>query len=161
MIVAQSGKAAADLERELTRIAGLSAAELKLLWLQRRGKPAPPTLGARLLRLALAYDSQCTCLGPEPIAVKRGWEKIGQQRQRGANPDEALRSIPHALAKVPEGTRLVKSWHGQTHEVVIREDGIYWNEQRYRSLSAIARIITGTNRNGPSFFGLREPGQGA
>lgn len=159
--MARSGRAATDLERELAQIVCLSAAELKALWLERRGAPAPPTLGTRLLRLALAHDVQCACLGSEPLAVKRSWEKIGQQRQRGADPDEALRSIPHAPAKVPEGTRLVRSWHGRTHEVEIREDGVYWNEQRYRSLSAVARIITGTTRNGPSFFGLREPGQGA
>ena len=161
MTMARSGKGAVALERELAKIACMSAAELKALWLQRRGTPAPPTLGSRLLRLALAYDVQSAGLGPEPVAIKRSWEKIGQQRQRGANADEALRRAPHVPDKVPAGTRLVKSWHGRTHEVEVREDGVYWNGQRYRSLSAVARIITGTNRNGPSFFGLRDPGQGA
>lgn len=159
--MARSGKGAAALERELAKIACLSAAELKALWLERRGTPAPPTLGSRLLRLALAHDVQLANFGSEPVAIKRGWEKISQQRQRGANADEALRCVPHVPDKVPAGTRLVKSWQGRTHEVEIREDGVHWNGERYRSLSAVARIITGTSRNGPSFFGLREPGQGA
>jgi len=157
--MAASDEKAAALARDLAQLACLSAAELKALWLEQRGSPAPPTLGTRLLGLALAHDLQSACLGPEPIAVRRAWEKIGQQRQRGANPYEALRSVPHAPGTVPVGTRLVKTWQGRTHEVEIREDGVHWNGERYRSLSAVARIITGTSRNGPSFFGLR--GQGA
>nr|WP_157770167.1 DUF2924 domain-containing protein [Ruegeria marisrubri] len=60
-------------------------------------------------------------------------------------------------ATVGDGTRILKTWGGEIHEVVITADGgAIWNGQSYSSLSAVARAMTGTNRNGPRFFGLRE-----
>ncbi len=56
------------------------------------------------------------------------------------------------------GTRLVREWHGVTHEVIIEEKGYRWQRQLYRSLSQIASEITGTHWSGPRFFGLRKPG---
>lgn len=53
------------------------------------------------------------------------------------------------------GTRLVREWKGITHEVVIEDKGYRWRKQHYRSLSHIAREITGTNWSGPRFFGLK------
>ena len=53
------------------------------------------------------------------------------------------------------GTRLVRQWQGRTYEVVALEDGFSWQGTHYRSLSAIAREITGTPWSGPLFFGLK------
>ena len=52
------------------------------------------------------------------------------------------------------GTRLVRDWHGETHTVTVRDRGYEWRGQTYRSLSLVAREITGTNWSGPRFFGL-------
>jgi len=55
------------------------------------------------------------------------------------------------------GTRLVREWKGETHEVVVREDGVIeYREGLYKSLSAVARKITGTNWNGRLFFGIKK-----
>jgi Protein of unknown function (DUF2924) len=54
------------------------------------------------------------------------------------------------------GTILIREWHGITHHVTVTEDGFLWNGKPHRSLSSIARAITGTAWNGPRFFGLRE-----
>jgi hypothetical protein len=54
------------------------------------------------------------------------------------------------------GTVLVREWRGVAHHVTIVEDGFLWNGTTHRSLSTIARAITGTNWNGPRFFGMRE-----
>jgi hypothetical protein len=54
------------------------------------------------------------------------------------------------------GTILVREWQGTTHQVAVGDDGFLWNGRTYRSLSSIARAITGTNWNGPRFFGMRE-----
>jgi hypothetical protein len=54
------------------------------------------------------------------------------------------------------GTRLVREWRGVTHTVLIHADGIEWRGQRYRSLSLVARKITGARWSGPRFFGLRQ-----
>jgi len=56
------------------------------------------------------------------------------------------------------GTRLVREWRGVTHMVLIHADGIEWRGQRYRSLSVVARKITGARWSGPRFFGLRQRG---
>ena len=53
------------------------------------------------------------------------------------------------------GTRLIRDWKGTEHTVLVAKDGFDWNGQRYKSLSAIAKSITGTNWNGYRFFGLR------
>jgi hypothetical protein len=52
------------------------------------------------------------------------------------------------------GTKLIREWQGRVHEVVILDDGYVWSGKRYRSLSAIARAITGTRWSGPRFFGI-------
>jgi hypothetical protein len=54
------------------------------------------------------------------------------------------------------GARLMREWRGETHDVRVLEDGFEWRGQRWRSLSAIAREITGTQWSGPRFFGLEK-----
>ena len=63
------------------------------------------------------------------------------------------KSIP-AKARYMPGTRLIREWHGVTHEVVIEEKGFRWQGQSFGNLSQIAREITGTRWSGPRFFGL-------
>ena len=66
-----------------------------------------------------------------------------------------------AQAAVP-GMRLVREWNGQLHTVVIDAEGaVRWNDQTWRSLSEVARAITGTRWSGPAFFGLRHKGRAA
>jgi hypothetical protein len=68
----------------------------------------------------------------------------------GAEAELSTDPIPRA------GTILVREWHGVTHHVTVTDDGFLWNGTPHRSLSGIARAITGTTWNGPRFFGLRE-----
>lgn len=60
---------------------------------------------------------------------------------------------PRAVALKP-GARLLRAWEGVTHEVIVMEDGFLWSGMTWRSLSVIAREITGTRWSGPRFFGL-------
>ena len=53
------------------------------------------------------------------------------------------------------GTRLIREWQGVEHTATVLADGYEYQGRPYRSLSAIARAITGTRWNGPAFFGLR------
>lgn len=55
---------------------------------------------------------------------------------------------------VKPGTRLVREWNGDTHTVLVHADGVEWRGKRYRSLSVVAREITGAHWSGPRFFGL-------
>jgi hypothetical protein len=138
----------------------MSAAGLRLLWQSRKGSAPPSFATARLMRAALAWDMQAKTLGGETPALRRRWEKAERARARGATASEAIDGISIA-APVAEGTRLIKTWRGRTHDVLVTADGVAWREQSYRSLSAVARAITGTNRNGPAFFGLRADGNGS
>jgi hypothetical protein len=54
------------------------------------------------------------------------------------------------------GTRILRVWKDERHEVHVTETGYLWQGRGYGSLSAIARQITGTRRSGPAFFGLRD-----
>ncbi len=76
------------------------------------------------------------------------------------SPDRLLRSlrrssVPSSGPALAPGTRLLREWQGRTHQVTVLASGFEWNGVRYRSLSAIARSITGTAWSGPLFFGLR------
>jgi Protein of unknown function (DUF2924) len=62
---------------------------------------------------------------------------------------------PKPSVSLRPGTRLVREWRGVTHTALIHADGIEWRGQRYRSLSVVARKITGARWSGPRFFGLR------
>ena len=64
-------------------------------------------------------------------------------------------------AQLKPGTRLMREWRGRSYEVLVLDDGFSWHGRRYRSLSAIARQITGTAWSGPLFFGLRANGTAA
>jgi len=84
-----------------------------------------------------------------------------------SEPQRQLRQIATELKQTGEaakrfrpqlkpGTRLIREWQGRTYEVIILDDGFFWQGTQYRSLSAIARKITGTAWSGPLFFGLKQ-----
>ena len=98
---------------------------------------------------AVAHRLQEIALGglrPEP---QRRLRQIVQEfRETGST---RMRARP----ELKPGTRLVREWQGRTYEVLVLDDGFSWRSTRYRSLSAIARTITGTPWSGPLFFGLK------
>ena len=63
--------------------------------------------------------------------------------------------------KIKPGARLLREWHGTTHEVIVTDQGFVWDGATYRSLSAIAFAITGAKWNGYRFFGLVKGRRGA
>ena len=139
---------------DLAALASAGAPELRRLWEARRGSPPPPTLSARLMRAALAWDIQAAEQGGEPPAIRRQWQAVMRRRADGAGAEAAVSGL--APPSTSAGTRLLKSWGGETHEVIVQDGGVLWNGRTYASLSAVARAMTGTPRNGPRFFGLRE-----
>ncbi len=142
---------------DLAVLAELEAAELRRLWQERRGATPPPTLSGRLMRHVLAWEIQANEEGRESSAVRRQWQAVMTRRAGGACAEDAVTglSAPPAAA----GTRLLKSWGGETHEVLVTAENAIWKGKPYSSLSAVARAMTGTPRNGPKFFRLREEGQ--
>ena len=131
-----------------------NAATLRRLWATSRGTKPPKTLTARLMRLALAWDAQAAIEAVETAQARRGWKQIIKCRTGGVGNNNLAKSWPYPV--VGAGTRILKNWGGAIHEVLVSGDGATWNGENYSSLSAVARAMTGTNRNGPKFFGLRE-----
>ena len=65
-------------------------------------------------------------------------------------------TVPSGVGIKP-GTKLIREWKGRVHEVIVLDDTYIWSGKPYRSLSQIARAITGTRWSGPRFFGLETP----
>jgi len=106
-------------------------------------------MSRRLLELAAAYDAQAKVYGGLKPAVRR---KLLHFATRPALPAEAPRRKPQN--PLAPGSRLVREWHGRSHTVEVLEQGFLYAGRRYRSLSEIARAITGARWSGPRFFGL-------
>jgi hypothetical protein len=73
-----------------------------------------------------------------------------------ANPTGDIIEAP----RLSPGTRLIREWQGEVHQVTVESEGFVYRGKRYRSLSVIARKITGTHWSGPSFFGIKKPAPG-
>jgi len=141
------------------RLAALKAAstpELKAQW-RDLFDSEPPPFNRRYLESRLAYRIQeLTYGGLKPETVKR-LERLGEQLDGG---DKKKRSIRADLKPIA-GTRLLREWQGVEQVVTVTADGFEWQGRPYRSLSAIARAITGTRWNGWVFFGLKNHRRGA
>ena len=141
-------RASEKLKAELTALATMSPAQLKFRWAEVEVSPSPK-LPPPLLKRLLAHRLQERRLGGLPATVVRELERAG----RG----EPSRSTRQAVPLTP-GARLVREWNGQTITVEVREDGFWWRERTWRSLSEIAREITCARWSGPRFFGLNRRG---
>jgi hypothetical protein len=133
----------------LSRLPALDIGELRQQWRGLYKTQAPPNLSRELLVRAVAHRMQELALGglrPEP---RRQLMRAAQQfKQTG---EARIRARP----ELRPGTRLMREWQGRTYEVLVLDDGFSWQNTRYRSLSALARKITGTPWSGPLFFGLK------
>lgn len=115
---------------------------LAQLWSDLLGGEVPPKMSQPMQRRFLAYEMQARNHGGLHPALVARLERLAQGDTRAASPI------------VRPGGRLLRAWNGTTHVVDVLPDGYLWNGARHRSLSAIARAITGARWSGPRFFGL-------
>lgn len=117
----------------------------------------PPPFNRRYLESRLAYRIQELAYGGlKPETVKR-LEALGEQLDGGDRRKSRIRADLMPIV----GTRLIREWQGVEHVVTVTSDGFHWQGRPYKSLSAIARGITGTRWNGWVFFGLKNHRRGA
>jgi len=136
---------------QIAELAELPRAELVRLWINAHKAPPPKGIGSRLLELSAAYVIQAKMFGDLDRSTKRALTAALSISGADTVPIDAQ----HKLAKkLNPGSRLVRVWNGKTHQVEVLEKGFSWNDRSYRSLSAIAREITGARWSGPRFFGL-------
>jgi hypothetical protein len=129
------------LDDQLARLATMSSAQLREKWKEVTGGPIP-RVSPKLLRLALGYELQAKALGGLSRSTQQKLAQISSAKTR-------------TTAAQP-GMRLVRQWNGTVHVVIIGEDNVVrWNDEEWRSLSEVARAITGTRWSGPAFFGLK------
>lgn len=132
----------------LGRLAELPPEELKREWARRFGAPAP-LLSPELLRLGIGYKLQEQKHGGLSRSTRSLLRQAGERGESG----KAAQPLPRKLTL---GTRLVRDWHGVGHTVTVLTDGFEYDGQHWKSLTAVARAITGAHWNGPLFFGLAE-----
>ncbi len=141
--------ASEDLSEKLTALAELDTAGLRREWRRLYRSHPPRHIRRDLLVLAIAWKLQEKVYGGLTAAQKRKLAGIAEDLRKNGD----LSGSP--AIRMKPGLRLVREWRGETHTVLVLEDGFEWNGRRRRSLSAIAREITGTQWSGPSFFGLK------
>lgn len=134
---------------DLERIAAMSGDTLASAWAETFDAPAPE-VASSLLRRALAYERQERKFGGLPLVLRRQLESVSADKT-GAMPEPPLKLKP--------GTRLVREWNGTLYTVLVAADGFEFAGRSWRSLSMIARHITGAQWSGPRFFGLKRAGK--
>ena len=142
-----------DHETVLARIAALKATpttNLKEQWTALFKTPPPP-YNRRFLESRLAYRIQELAYGGLKPETVRRLEQLGEQLDGGNIAVRRVRGSDIPIA----GTRLIREYQGVEHTVTVMADGYEWQGRPYKSLSAIARAITGTRWNGLLFFGLK------
>jgi hypothetical protein len=135
---------------KLAALATMPLAQLRGEWLQAFKEPAPEGVGRPLLTLGVAYRLQERLHGRLSAAAARNLERLAKKRERNEDlPDEVT-------SRFKLGTRLVREWRGEVHQVELTDRGYLYRDSFYPSLSQIARQITGAQWSGPRFFGLKQ-----
>jgi len=132
------------IRKRIEVLQSLDVIALREEWRRLKGS-APPRLSRDLLLRAVAYELQVKAFGGISAQALR---KISMAE------DKAADALETPKARLSSGARLVREWHGRTHSVEVLQSGFLFEGQTYRSLSEIARRITGSHWSGPRFFGL-------
>jgi hypothetical protein len=130
---------------------GVGAALTKKQW-RELFDSEPPPFNRRYLESRLAYRIQELAYGGLKPETIRRLERLGEELDGG---DKKKRGIRADRDRPITGTRLLREWQGVECVVTVTADGFEWQGRPYKSLSAIARAITGTRWNGWVFFGLK------
>ena len=139
----------------LGALKAMSVNELKAEWQALYDAPAPNN-SRNFLEGRLAYRIQELTYGGPDKQTRRLLDLLADEVE-GTLTRKAQIADPRNPVV---GTKLIREWDGVAHTVTVLKDGFEWGGQRYKSLSAVARAITGTRWNGYRFFGLRERKRG-
>ncbi len=108
----------------------------------------PKRVSRDLLQLGVAWKIQEKANGGLSAALKRRLSDLAKTMEQDGD------LARNRVARLKPGAKLIREWQGETHTVAVLEDGFEWQGKRWRSLSVIAREITGSHWSGPRFFGL-------
>lgn len=131
--------------KQLTSLPAMPAQELRAMW-KELGMGDSLHFNKPYLVKRIAYRLQELSLGGESESYTRRMEALAKGKAK-ANTKSSTRPVT--------GTRLIREYQNEEHQVTVLEDGFEYRKQKYKSLSVIARQITGTRWSGPLFFGLK------
>ena len=137
------------IEKRLAALPTMSKAELCDLWKQFFHADPSSDLRRDLMIPILAYRIQEQALGSLSARAQERLRQLSLAVEKGT--DSAVTGVP----RIRPGTRLVRQWGDQVHLMSVHVNGYEYQGTRYRSLSEIARLITGTRWSGPLFFGIK------
>ena len=147
--------------RQIAELQRLSMSELLERWRALMGVEPPPYNKAFLVK-RLTYRIQELAYGGLSMAIVREMDRVlvdagydalgGEKTETPTARASARRSPDHPVI----GTRLIREWRGHRYEVLVTQHGFEFDGRPYKSLTAIAKAITGTQWNGQQFFGLRQ-----
>jgi len=133
---------------ELASLPALDREGLVERWRALYGIDPPRGVRNKFLIHAIAHRMQENAFGGLKPAICRFLEKAAED-------SSSKKQIP-PIINIKAGTRLLREWHGITYEVIVLENSVMCNGKYYRSLSEVARAITGARWSGPLFFGLKK-----
>jgi hypothetical protein len=151
MKTVRTDQAAADpeVENELDRLPKTPIANLRKRYRELFRAEPPKAFGPDLLRRSIAHRIQERAYGGLPKTTQRLLDRL--IKAAAAKPNGRL-ELPQ---RIKPGSELVRTWNGRTYRVMVMANGFAHDGKTFSSLSEIASDITGTNWNGPRFFGLR------
>jgi len=141
--------------RQLSGLAEMSRRQLTDLWREVYSTEPPAGIRREILIAFLAYRIQENAYGGLKADVRA--ELLRVTKCLDGNMPTKKRA---AIQRLRPGTRIIRKWRGENHEIFVTEKDYEYRGDRYRSLSHIARKITGTRWSGPTFFGLNKPVEG-
>jgi hypothetical protein len=139
-----------DLAREIAELPALNKAQLMLIWRRNFDQDPPPKLRKELMVPILAYRMQEKKFGGLSHRARTRLRELARSLGPGK------RTHPSIAPSLRSGTRLVRHWGGEMHEVSVTDVGFEYRGKQHASLSKIAREITGTRWSGPLFFRTRK-----
>jgi hypothetical protein len=136
---------------EIASLSKLGIDDLRECWKALYGKAPSRDIGRSFLTRSIAYRLQERAYGGLKPSTRRLLARVAQETAIGSSPKKPQ------IRMAQSGTILIREWQGNAHRVTMLDDGVSFNGKRYRSLSEVAREITGSRWSGPRFFGLRSP----
>lgn len=130
-------------------VASLTREELVDIWIKAYRRPPPKGISRRLLEHAAAYHFQSEVRGGLSPNAIRALARVPLDRSRMDTDASGVGD----RRSLPSGSRLIREWHGKVHTVDVTDGGYLYRGKQFRSLSEVARAITGARWSGPRFFG--------
>lgn len=141
----------------LESLTSLNLHQLREEWSNHYRLRVPSAMSPELLQRAIGYKIQERALGGPNRRTQLRLSSLKSASGRG-KASAGERTSP----ALKSGTKLLREWRGNVHEVLALDDGRFaYAGKTYRSLTTIARQVTGVHQSGPKFFGLKMPGMSA